>query len=144
MRCFGYNKSGHLICSCPEKNNTAGGSKHSVTKEEDGPIVKSSEVDLAEAVPTATSVVWPVEAGSTSTESVNEGRNTSETSLNGEPELLNGDIENVRGEDVSETEAENKMFKVPTKGKNVEKISSAKCFKKGEVFEEQKESESEG
>lgn len=44
---------------------------------------------------------------------------------------------------MSEIEAENKMFKVPTKRKNVEKISSAKCFKKGDVFEEQKESESE-
>lgn len=83
----------------------------------------------------------PVEAGSSSTESINEGRDTSETSLTAETGLLNSDVENVREEDVSEIEAENKMFKVLSKRKNVEKISSAKCFKKGEEFEEKKEPE---
>lgn len=65
----------------------------------------------------------PVEAGSSSTESINEGRDTSETSLTAETGLLNSDVENIRKEDVSEIEAENKMFKVLTKRKNVGKIS---------------------
>ncbi len=73
---------------------------------------------------------------------MNEGRDTSESLLAEEITLLSSDVENVREDDVSEIEAENKMFKVPTKRKNVESISSAK-YSKEKRFEDQKESESE-
>ncbi|XP_044074679.1 ras-related protein Rab-36 isoform X1 [Siniperca chuatsi] len=81
MKCFGCGKSGHLIRSCPDKSNAAGGSKDSAANEEDRPTGKPSEVGPAEAVATAdepagegTSVLGPVEAGSTSAESMNEGK----------------------------------------------------------------------
>ncbi len=149
MKCFGCGKSGHLIRSCPDKSSATGSSKDSAAAEKNN-SVKPSEVVSAEAVLTVekpagqgTSGVGPVEAGSTSAESVNEGRDTSESLLAEEITLLSSDVENVREDDVSEMEAENKMFKVPTKRKNVESISSAKCYKKREAFEDQKESESE-
>ncbi len=148
MRCFGCGKSGHLIRSCPDKSSATGSSKDSAAAEKNI-SVKPSEVVSAEAVLTVekpagqgTSGVGPVEAGSTSAESVNEGRDTSESLLAEEITLLSSDVENVREEDVSEIEAENKMFKVPTKRKNVESFSSVK-YSKREAFEDQKESESE-
>lgn len=145
MKCFGCGKSRHLIRSCPDKMNAAGGSNDSTANKENMPAVRPFEIGLAEAAPTADKTAGegmtvPVEAGPTSTD---VGRNISVTSLNVEAGVSNSDVENAREEDVSEIEAENRMFKVPKKRKNVEKISSLKCFKKGEGCEEQNETESE-
>jgi len=145
MKCFGCGKSGHLIRSCPDKS-AAGGSAST----KDKPASEPAEVGLAEAVPTVdipvgegATVEGPVEAGSTSVESLNEGRDTSSETVAAKTVLLNSDVENMG--DVSDIETESRLFKVPTKRKHVEKISHIKCFKKGEVVEgdeDQKESES--
>jgi len=145
MKCFGCGKSGHLIRSCPDKS-AAGGSAST----KDKPASEPAEVGLAEAVPTVdipvgegATVEGPVEAGSTSVESLNEGRDISSETVAAKTVLLNSDVENMG--DVSDIETESRLFKVPTKRKHVEKISHIKCFKKGEVVEgdeDQKESES--